>query len=89
MTRTIPNTLKRVAAAGLVGATALSMFIGASSYQWSVVGKDDRPASVADCRKAELIDASFCNGVKLPATTTEAYQVMPGLSIIEQVESRG
>lgn len=89
MTRTIPNTLKRVAAAGLVGATALSMFIGASSYEWSVVGKDDRLPSVADCRKAEMINTEICTGVKLPTTTTEAYQVMPGLSIIEQVESRG
>ncbi|WP_181706942.1 hypothetical protein [Chthonobacter rhizosphaerae] len=88
MTRQIQTKLKRIAAVTAVSATALTLLIGATRSEWSIVGKDDRVPSVADCRKAEMKSDDFCSGVKLPETTTEAYQVMPGLSIIEQVEAR-
>lgn len=78
-----------IATAAVVGAIALTVFNGATRFEWAVVGKDDRAASIADCRLAEMRSADICTDVRLPATTTEAYEVMPGLSIIEQVEGRG
>lgn len=77
-------TIRRIvfASGAIVLALASS---GASTHEFSVVGKDDRPESIADCRDPEMITRDYCSGVQLPETTTESYTVMPGLTIAEQV----
>ena len=59
--------------------------IGAASYEWSPIPKGDRVSSVADCRLASMREDPACQGVVLPATTAEAIDVAPGLSVVEQI----
>jgi hypothetical protein len=78
------KSVRRIAAAGAALAVAL-LLSGASSPEFQVIGKDDRPPSVADCRDPDLVARDACSGVSLPETATESYTVMPGLTIVEQV----
>lgn len=76
----------RSIAVALFGAVTAIATIGATAYEWAPIGKDDRVASVADCRSAADAAGAACTGVALPRTFAEATEVMPGLSIVEQVE---
>jgi len=84
MAKTAIRGLVRVAVAAGVAAVAL-MNIGATDYDFAPVAKDDRAASVADCRGDAGAATTSCEGVSLPHTVTEAYMVMPGLTVVEQV----
>lgn len=84
MAKTAIRGLVRVAAAAGVAAVALTN-LGAAEYDFAPISKDDRAASVADCRGDAGAAAGACDGVVLPHTVTEAYMVMPGLTVVEQV----
>jgi hypothetical protein len=82
--RLLTASIRRIVFAS--GAIALALVSsGASTHEYSIVSKDDRLESVADCRDPEMIARDTCSGVQLPETTTESYTVMPGLTIAEQV----
>ncbi len=81
---TLLHSLTRVA--GVVGAIAVAAVnLGASDYDYAPIAKDDRAASVADCRDPEFASSASCAGIDLPQTATETYMVMPGLTVVEQV----
>lgn len=84
MAKTAIRGLVRVAIAAGVAAVALTN-LGAAEYDFAPISKDDRAASVADCRGDAGAATGACGGVALPHTVTEAYMVMPGLTVVEQV----
>lgn len=69
----------------LLATAVAAMTVGASSYEFSPVGKEDRLPSVADCRDAKTSIDPGCSGVDLPETSVETYTVAPGFSIATQV----
>ncbi|WP_181702859.1 hypothetical protein [Chthonobacter albigriseus] len=80
-----PAQLKRVGLAAAASVVAFGL-IGASTYEFSLIGKADRPPSPADCRSDRMSGVGDCAGIDLPMTTTEAYEVAPGLTIVERVD---
>lgn len=82
--RMLLESMTRALAVGGVIVVA-TLNLGASEYEYAPISKDDRPASVADCRDPDVAGSSECVGVDLPQTATETYVVMPGLTVVEQI----
>jgi hypothetical protein len=67
-----------------VAMAALAM-LSASPNPWPSLAKSDRVASPADCRGIGATDTVDCLGVVLPVTRSEAIDVAPGLTVVDQI----
>jgi hypothetical protein len=82
---TTKTTVLRISAV-FAASLAATGFLGAAPYEWAPIGKADRPFSLADCRTEKMNATDFCRGVELPETSTDAVEVAPGLTILQQSE---
>jgi hypothetical protein len=71
-----------IRAVSLVLAVSL---VGASPNPYPNLARADRVASPADCRLTESAGSIDCLGVVLPMTAGEVLDVVPGLSVVDQV----
>jgi hypothetical protein len=81
----IGKTLLR--AAGLAVGVGVAVFhIGAAPANWPYIAKDDRLASIADCRDEDEAPRVSCQGVTFSGSMTGGTLVGPGLSLVERIE---